>query len=600
MEQKQKKYNLLSNLFYSIKVISKYDKWYPISKLILIILSSINGFIWAYGIRLAINAIENKDTISLNEFFIELVIYSIVILLILVITRCLNHGQWATMYKINLLKGNDCSKKTLEIDYEILERPETQDEIEKVNRSNGQYSGIQGLFERSANSISFILSFLIACAIILQVNIWLIFIIVTLSILKFVFESKSEKYQKAEFQDKTPAIWRKISYVNNIAGNFAIGKDLRVYHMNEFIEEERQKSTNEFLDLLKKSKKKKTLSNTIIKFISVFDELCLYGFMIYEVLEHNMSIADFTFMISSVRTLVYSLSNLIKQIAYVMRNNLECNDYRNFMSRDYSQPKQTEVIEEGQVEIEFKDVYYSYYKQEGYALEGVSFKIKKGEKLALVGYNGAGKTTLIKLLSGFYHPTKGQILINGVDIETIKREELTKLISPVYQESLCLAYNVAENIAMEYGENVDYDKVIDILKVVDLEKKIDSLPDKLKTTLTRNFDDYGIELSGGETQKLTLARAIYKASPVFILDEPTSAMDALSESKMYENFNNITKSASTIFISHRLSSTKFCDRIVLLEKGKVREVGTHEELMKQNGEYSKLFNMQAEYYKGGE
>ena len=600
MEQKKKKYSLFSNLLYSIKVMFKYDKWYPILKLILVILSSLNGFMWAYGIRLAINAIENKGTISFNDFFIELVIYSIVILLITIISRCINHGQWATMYKINLLKGNDCSKKTLEIDYEFLERPETQDEIEKVNRSNGQFSGVQGLFENSANSISAILSFLIACTIILQVNIWLIVIILSLSILKFVFESKSQKYSKTEFQDKTPPIWRKINYVNNTSGNFAIGKDLRVYRMNEFIEEERLKATDDFLRLFKKSQNKTIMFKTIIKVISIFDEVCLYGFMIYEVIEHNMSIADFTFMISSVRTLVHSLTALIQQSANVMRNNLECNDYRNFMSRDYTQYKQTEVIEEGQVEIEFKDVYYQYYKQDGYALEGVSFKIKKGEKLALVGYNGAGKTTLIKLLSGFYHPTKGQILINGVDIETIKREELAKLISPVYQEYLILSYNVAENVAMEYVENVDYDKVIDILKVVDLEKKIDSLPERLKTMLTRNFDDYGVELSGGETQKLNLARAIYKSSPVFILDEPTSAMDALSESNMYQNFNKITKNATTIFISHRLSSTKFCDKVVLLEKGKVREIGTHDELLKQKGEYSKLFNMQAEYYKGGE
>ena len=322
--------------------------------------------------------------------------------------------------------------------------------------------------------------------------------------------------------------------------------------------------------------------------------------MIYEVIYNDRSIADFTFMIASVRTLVNALYSIIRENAYITRCNLETIDYRIFMSKDYTQNKQTEVLEDGLVEVEFKNVYYSYYEQDGYTLEDVSFKISKGEKVALVGYNGAGKTTLIKLLSGLYHPTKGQILINGIDIENIKREELARIFSPVYQESHNLSYNIAENIAMKHNDKLDFKKVYNILKIVELENKVNELPQGVKTVLTRNFDDFGIDLSGGETQKLSLARAIYKSSPFFILDEPTSAMDALSEAHMYENFNEMTKNSSVIFISHRLSSTKFCDKIILLEDGKVIEMGTHDELINLNGSYSKLFNMQAEYYKGGE
>lgn len=594
----KKKYSLLSNWLYSFKVIYKYDKAYVFLKYISVILNALNGFMWAFGIKIAIEAIEKNKPFDL--FFKELLVYSIIILVINVLIRIYNNGFWARQYKINTLKGYDFSKKSLEIDYEILERPDTQDEIEKVNRTNGQWNGVQGLFERTANSISSLLTFIIACSIISQVNILLIFIIVVLAILKFFLENKNQKLEKTKFHDKTAPIWRRISYVNNISTNLSIGKDLRIYNMNEFIEEERLKATDNFLDLLKSAKKRNVLYNSMIKVVAILDELFLYGFMIYEVLYNDMSIADFTFMIASVRTLVNSLSSIIKENAYITRCNLETIDYRTFMSKDYSHYKQTEVLGEGLVEIEFKNVYYSYYEQEGYTLEDVSFKINKGEKVALVGYNGAGKTTLIKLLSGLYHPTKGQILINGIDIEKIKREELVRIFSPVYQESMNLCFNIAENVTMKHNDKIDYDKVYEILKNVELEKKVSELPQGIKTVLSRNFDDFGIDLSGGETQKLSIARAIYKSAPFFILDEPTSAMDALSEAHLYENFNEITKESSVIFISHRLSSTKFCDKVILLENGKVTEIGTHDELIKLNGSYSKLFNTQAEYYKGGE
>lgn len=596
--KEKRKFNLISNWLYSFKVIYKYDKFYVFWKYISVILNALNGFMWALGIKIAIEAIETNKPFDL--FFKELLIYSVAILVINVLIRIFNNGFWSRGYRINTLKGYDVSKKSLEIDYEILERPETQDEIEKVNRSNGQWNGVQGLFERSANVISSILTFIIACSIISQVNILLIFVIVILALLKFILENKNQKLEKTKFHDRTAPIWRRISYVNNISTNLSIGKDLRIYNMNDFIEEERLKATDDFLLLLKNAKKRSLFFNSLIKVISIFDELFLYGFMIYEVLYNEMSIANFTFMIASVRTLVNALNSLIRENAYITRCNLETVDYREFMSRDYNCDKQTEVLEDGLVEIEFKNVYYSYYEQDGYTLEDISFKISKGEKIALVGYNGAGKTTLIKLLSGLYHPTKGQILINGIDIELIKREELSRIFSPVYQESINLCYSIAENMAMKHIDKINYEKVYDILKIVELEKKVNELPQGVKTILTRNFDDFGIDLSGGETQKLSLGRAIYKNAPFFILDEPTSAMDALSEANMYENFNEITKDSSVIFISHRLASTKFCDKIILLEEGKIVETGTHNELMNLNGSYSKLFNMQAEYYKGGE
>lgn len=590
--------NLFKNLFYSFKKVYQFDKTYLLISLLITICNSIYYFTGSYAIKIALSAIEEGK--PFNDFVIELVIYSFITVILILIPRYFNQIKWYKNYRLNTLLSQEMSLKSLEIDYEVLERPETQDEMEKVRRASGEWNGVLGLINYFFNILSNLFSFLIACAIALSVNPLLIIILVVLAILKMVFENIHKKKQKKEFYDKNPPIWRKISYVNNIATNFSIGKDVRVYNMDEFIEEERQKATKDFLKLLKKDNDRTNFFHNVISFLRIFDTIFLYIFLVYEVIENNMTIATFTFLVSSIRNLTNSLAGIINQNSWFLMCNAQTDDYRMFMEKNYIIEKETETMEEKEVQIEFKDVYYSYYKQDGYALEGVSFKINKGEKIALVGYNGAGKTTLIKLISGFYHPTKGQILINGKDIDTLKREEIDKLISPSYQESLNLAYSIGENIAMEKKEDINYDKLNEALRIVELDKKVDSFPNKLDTILTRNFDDNGIQLSGGETQKLAIARAIYKNAPLFIFDEPTSAMDALSENNLYKNFKEITKNNTTIYISHRLSSAKFCDKIILLEKGKITEIGTHDELMKMDGQYKKLFATQAEYYKGGD
>ena len=238
--------------------------------------------------------------------------------------------------------------------------------------------------------------------------------------------------------------------------------------------------------------------------------------------------------------------------------------------------------------------------QEGYSLKDVSFKIKRGERIALVGNNGAGKTTLVKLLCGLYHPTSGEILINGINIETISRESLADLVAPVFQDTSHYAISVKENIAMDNNSKIDDSLIKSAINLTELNEKINKLPNGIDTVITRELDETGIELSGGENQKLSIARAVYKNAPLIILDEPTSALDPLAEYNLYNNFNKIIKDSSAIFISHRLSSTKFCDRIFLLDHGSLKEVGTHNELMSYDSDYKKLFDMQAEYYKGGQ
>ncbi|WP_427340812.1 ABC transporter ATP-binding protein [Caloranaerobacter sp. DY30410] len=245
-------------------------------------------------------------------------------------------------------------------------------------------------------------------------------------------------------------------------------------------------------------------------------------------------------------------------------------------------------------DIEFKDVFFHYPNKEEMIIKGINYKLKNGTKLAIVGPNGAGKTTLIKLLTGLYTPTSGKILLNGNDITEYDLNSYYKLFSTIFQKSLVLAFSVKENIAFD-DDNIR--RLHDAIKVSGLENKIESLSLKENTPLLKFLDKEGIELSGGEKQKLMLARAVYKDGAIFIFDEPTSNLDPIAEARIYEQFNDIVKDKTTIFISHRLASTKFCDTIIYLNNGVIEEMGTHEELMRKNGSYAKMFALQSQYYK---
>lgn len=587
--------NIIRNFFYSLKKIYKVDKIYVIETIVYTVISALIVFMYPYILKIAIEAIEQN--LSFKELIIKVLAIVIIVLILVFINQACWRDKAYRARKLSVIFTREYHLESLKTDYEKFELPESQDAFEKGSRALGVRSGFIGLYTNMFTTISKIITFIIGCGIILRVSFWLIGIIVLLAILKLFLMSYNTKKEKSNFHDKTPGLWRKINYTDNISKNLSIGKDLRIYEMDKFIDMERQKTIDEYMRLYKKEEIRSNVINIVIEILNILDEIVLYAFMIYEVINYNMSIADFTFIIAAIRTLSSSLTIIINNYSNNLSQSLQVNDYREFMMMDLAFNGNTRPFSWDEVEIEFKNVSYSYYMQEGFTLKNLSFKIHKGERIAIVGHNGAGKTTLIKLICGFYHPTEGEILINGVNINEIDRESLIKLIAPVFQDSNHYAVSIKENVAMETIGNIDEEKLYNALELAGLTKKVKELKNGIDTIITRDMDDTGVELSGGESQKLSIARAIYKDAPFVILDEPTSALDPLAEYELYINLNKIINKNSAIFISHRLSSTKFCDRIFYLEKGELIEVGTHEELMSIDSEYKKLFNMQAEYYK---
>jgi ATP-binding cassette subfamily C protein len=596
--KKPKKKGIFSNIIFSIKQINKVDKWYVPLLFVLEILRIPQVFLFPYILTVIVDGIEQgKDArdVILKAMLVTLICFIVRVLQMLVESNLDTYRKEKVMVSLQKKFYRD----SLKIDYEKFESSKTQDAFEKAKRALYQNGGMLTIVRSAAEFIGKIFSLAIAATIIIYINLWLGVIIFGLAIIKFFLNKYARKKEQTEYRDKLPNINRRISYTDNISRNLSIGKDLRIYKMDKFINKERDRTYTNFFGILKPYLIRETTVGSFINVLEAIDLLAIYGFLIYAVLTKGMLIATFVYMLAAVREFAWSLDVMVLSSGDFMSCSYIIKDYRDFYEMNVFEKKETSDYLSNKVEIEFKNVFYSYENQEGYALNDVSFKIKAGEKIALVGLNGAGKTTLVKLLCGFYKPTKGEILINSVNINLFSRKTFQELIAPVFQDNVTIGMELGENISMSPCEESDEEKIKQTLKIMDLTSKVNSLPEKEKAILSREFTDTGVELSGGEVQKLAIARAIYKNAPLVILDEPTAALDAFAEYNLYNNLSGFIGNSTAIYISHRLAVTKICDRVLLLDDGVLIESGSHNELMKKDTEYKKLFNIQAKYYKEG-
>lgn len=600
----KEKTNLLKNTKWVFANIHKQEKGFLLINFVSCIFTAINMFIIPYLLKIIIDIITNNQ-FNTKEDLMTLIVKVLICLIIKVIIMTIS--TWVDMamtYKIISVRTKvliEKNEKIFSLDYETLENPDMLDAIDKAGYSlGGNWDGYEGMYNYAKDIFTSLISVVLASAIIFQSHFLIIIIVILLVITKYLLENHTNKIDKKRFWDVAPKYRRKLNYINNISRNFSVSKDIRIYNMKSFIEQSEKEVQKDLHNLLIERENRYLKLQTLLTILSIIQEIAIYAILIYQVLNNKLEIGNFTFMLTSVRTLSSHLGNMFWNFSEINICSREVNDLRWLMEYvDEVSNKQVDVLEKDfQIKtIEFRHVYYKYLNASDYTLKDISFTLSYGEKIALVGYNGAGKTTLIKLMLGLYHPTKGEILINGKNIDTIERKSYFRLFAPVFQDIIAFNFEIRENVAMRYQDKVDDELVDNALYLAGLKEKVDTLPDKARTILLKELDDNGIELSGGEMQKLGLARAIYKKSQIVILDEPTSALDALAESKMYANFNQIIGSAGAIYISHRLASTYFCDYILLLSSGKIIESGTHDELMKKQGEYFNLFSLQAKYYK---
>ena len=426
-------------------------------------------------------------------------------------------------------------------------------------------------------------------------------VVIIVSILSYFTTLWQNKYF-----EKHKHLWekesRKAVYLGGLSENLQVAKDIRLYGLEEWLNKAMSDYRAHIIMWNKRCRLRGLWASLLAGFMTLIQNGVAYVVLIGMLLAGNLSAGDFVFYFGIVGSVAGFLHGIVGDVAKLNKRADKIAYYREFFDypNKFNHGKGCE-LPTGAVTIELRDVWYKYDGAEDFTLKGINVTLHAGESLALVGVNGAGKTTLVKLICGLYRPTKGEILVNGKQIDEYNIEEYYTMISAVFQEIRPVCFTMFEYVASaDINRSSAREDAVTAMKLAGIWDKIESLEHGMDTHLMKGIYDDGVDLSGGEMQKLVLARAIYKNGNILILDEPTAALDPIAENKLYLQYRELTRGKTSVYISHRFASTRFCDRIVLLEGGVITESGTHEELMEQNGQYAYMFGVQAKYYKEGE
>ena len=391
--------------------------------------------------------------------------------------------------------------------------------------------------------------------------------------------------------------YAKKMYIREKAESVELAKDIRIFGLQNWLNELLDQVHDAYLDFRLKAERKRLLADMTEAVLTMSRNGIAYVYLINMALREGLGVPEFLLYFTAVTTFTTWIMGILQQAAKLHEQSLDISRIREFL--EYPEPFRfeggTALPKAESYELKLENVSFRYPGAEKDTVRHLDLTVHPGEKLAIVGLNGAGKTTLVKLLCGLFDPTEGRVLLNGRDIRDFNRREYYGLFSAVFQEFSILDVTVAENIAQN-SRHIDYGRIRDCIEKAGLTKTISELPDGPDTHVGREVYLDGVLFSGGQTQRLMLARALYKDGPILMLDEPTAALDPIAENDIYMKYNDMTAGKTSVFISHRLASTRFCDRIIFIADGQIAEEGTHEGLLVMDGQYAKLFEVQSRYY----
>lgn len=503
----------------------------------------------------------------------------------------------STYFPISFLRLDyikDMATKLLTADYRYMEDAEFFNENERATTAtSGNWNGIERvyhlLFTLPADFIT-----IMALVILIGLRSPVILLAMGVNMAAIMLIGRKVHAYRHSLDKEVGKANRRRQYYMNTTHDFGYGKDIRIYGLRDRVIDHYKEEIAAYVKLLGSIANREFALGFIGLFTLLLSDVATYGILIRDTLQ-GMSIADFSMYLTAVVSLGALLSTFISQVTTLVNEGHYAHDFYAFMDKDLGEKGGSHPAVQGDtLEVEFRDVSFKYPRTDRYVISHLNLTIGKGERLAIVGVNGAGKTTLVKLMTGLFAPTEGEIYINGLPIGQYDKKALYSMFSPVLQNVNVFAYSLLQNVTCQ--EDGDRARAEEALRKAGLGPKLDSLEKGLDQPMMKIIEEDGTEFSGGEAQKLAIARALYKGGNMVVMDEPTAALDALAEAEIYEQFSDLVEGKTAVYISHRLASTKFCDKIAFLDRDGLKEYGSHDELMALKGGYYHMFTVQGKYY----
>lgn len=594
--RKRRKYGLVSNMIYNLRACYDFDKRLFFYQLLPIVPEVAAGYLGSLIPSEVVRALG--EGWSVGEMAVHICVLAVVMLLCNMITQGMLSYVMQTSNTLALYFSKKCFRKIMNMDYHLQEGVEEQKLIgnawQAMRTNFNFYKACESIPTMGVAIMGVVFyGILIGRKSIILVLLMLFSVSVSMGLLSFA------RKKHGQYHAKLSRYAKEIAYINRQSLESGAGKDIRIYRMLDFF----MKKYDEGLEGMSKTfgvihdwYMLRSVANAIVGFMV---DMLAWGYLLYMLVGGKITTAEFVLYLGLINGFGSYLENLIRSAMGLAPMSVAISYIREFLELD-NQWMGTEEKEKGALTVELKGVSYTYPSAKEPTLKDINLTIKQGEKLALIGLNGAGKTTLVKLICGFYHPTKGEIYVNGKPVTDYDRDKYYEMVSVLFQDTTILPLTLDMNITGQLPEEIDRRRLNRALELAGFLDKYNSLPKKGETLLVREVNKESVDFSGGERQKLFFARALYKNAGLMILDEPTAALDPIAENELYQHFAEAATDRTTIYISHRLSSTKFCDRIVLLEHGRIIEEGTHDLLMAAEGRYAELFEIQSRYYQSQE
>lgn len=576
-----------------LNFIWKYSKLYLFTYSCLTLIDGVFPLVGLYTPKLLIDMISQRRKSS--DIFLLLGIYFAIGLCYFVITYTIR-GKYLQP-KSDMLHNYISLKlkyKVANLDMRYLEDPKYHDLLERASKV-GQGEGTN-LIHQLFSLLSNIISLTTISFIIFRINIWVVIVALIVVIINAILNTKSRQVEIKIFNDLAPNR-RQIGYNIGVLADPRFSKEIRIFNLQDWIAKKATSLIKSMIGNMKKSIWKMHKYVLIGSVSNIVQEVLLFLMLGLQTLKKQITIGDFVLYVNSISRYSGLLNEILGSVIQINTSGQYVDNFKRFLDLENNIiTKDGDKIQiSNNYEIKFENVSFQYPGHEHHlVLKDVTVELKPGLKYAIVGPNGAGKTTFVKLLLRLYDPTEGKILINGVNIADINHLDYQKNFSVVFQDYQSFAYTIKENIIL--NEKYDSERLFDSINEAGLAKKINSLKNGVNTNLQKIFDPEGIEFSGGELQKLAIARCLYRQSHIYILDEPSAALDPFAEKEIYESIMKLRRESTVIFITHRLTSVKRADVILYMENGEILEKGTHDELMAMKGRYSVLYKTQAEQY----